>query len=214
MFCLGIISSSGWERPQIASSFQRVGVLSLRASQHPHREIEMTGMVGTFFAEGDHEVPERYWSAPTVWYAEGRIQGNISPTLGWKVALRRRTINKKHPRGEGIEQWNQTDLGLKLILPLTSCVASGKFLNLSECGFPVCKNNDDDVCLGLLSQMVRSLKLCVTCLLPFNLHIPTQFLGDLNGAPTLLSISGPAQLTEGRWGTASQDWLVQSTCLG
>lgn len=53
---------------------------------------------------------------------------------------------------EGIERWSRADVDLNLILPLTSCVASGKFLNLSEHGFPVCKNSDDEVCLGLLRE--------------------------------------------------------------
>lgn len=57
--------------------------------------------------------------------------------------------NQKCPRVDSIEQWSQADLGLNLILLLTNCVASGKFLNLSEHDFPVCKNSDDADCLGL-----------------------------------------------------------------
>ena len=60
--------------------------------------------------------------------------------------------NQKCPRVDSIEQWSQADLGLNLILLLTSCVASGKFLNLSEHDFSVCKNSDDADCLGFLRQ--------------------------------------------------------------
>lgn len=60
--------------------------------------------------------------------------------------------NQKCPRVDSIEQWSQADLGLNLIPLLTSCVASGKFLNLSEHDFPFCKNSDDADCLGLLRE--------------------------------------------------------------
>ena len=49
-----------------------------------------------------------------------------------------------------MEQWSQTHLAVNLILLLTNCAASGKFLNLSEHGVPVCKNSNDADCLGLL----------------------------------------------------------------
>lgn len=46
--------------------------------------------------------------------------------------------------------------------PTSSCVVSGKFLNFSEHGFPVCKNSNN-ICFGLLSQKVVSLKVYITC---------------------------------------------------
>lgn len=46
----------------------------------------------------------------------------------------------------------ESDLGVNLIVLLTSCVASGKFLNLSEHGVPVCKNSNDADWLRLLTE--------------------------------------------------------------
>lgn len=126
-------------------------------------------------------------------------------------------MNLKYPGVEDIELGSQADLALNLILSLTSCVALGKFLNLSELGFPVWKNSDDDICLGLLSQMVMSQKL-VQCVLfasiPFSPSPASfrEFKWSSHPAPTSLF---QAQLSPQREAEAQphKTCLVQTTCL-
>lgn len=94
--------------------------------------------------------------------------------------------------------------------PTSSCVASGKFLNFSEHGFPVCKNSYN-ICLGLLSQKVVSLKVCITCSIhPVLSPSPLVVLRDFERSshPTStskfhLKLTHRRKPTEGS--TASQD---------
>lgn len=124
-------------------------------------------------------------------------------------------MNEKCPRVEGIEQRSQADPGLNLILPRTSCVALGNFLNLSEHGFPVCKNSDDQICLGLLGQMEMSQK-CVQCSLHFNLFL--SLLCWFQGIQVKLPpypcffVSGPTQPQREAEAQLHKICLVHTTC--